>query len=54
FPPQPPSTSVLTHIVNSFCEALEPDNVMEEGCAVCGLLSLTKNMILLSDAKINI
>lgn len=54
FPPSPPTTSLLTTIINSFCDALQPENVLEEGCAVCGLLSCTKDMTSLQSPNIDL
>ena len=44
FPPRAPPHSQLEKIVNSFCLNMEPDSILEEGCAVCGSLCMKRNM----------
>ena len=44
FPPPPPSDTLKRRIVEDFCREMSPDNLIEEGCAVCGCLSRTKDM----------
>ncbi|KZV59501.1 hypothetical protein PENSPDRAFT_595331, partial [Peniophora sp. CONT] len=49
FPPKPPSESLKRRIISDFCEEMSPDNVIEEGCAVCGCLHLSKDMVGLTE-----
>jgi len=44
FPPSPPSGKLMEHMVNSYCVDLEPQVIVEEGCAVCGVLYRSKDM----------
>ena len=50
FPPQAPQHSQLENIVNSFCLNMEPDSILEEGCAVCGSLCMKRDMIKMATA----
>src|SRR5882762_6629114 len=51
FPPQAPQHSQLENIVNSFCLNMEPDSILEEGCAVCGSLCMKRDMIKMATAE---
>ncbi|KAI0038187.1 hypothetical protein FA95DRAFT_1472512, partial [Auriscalpium vulgare] len=50
FPPKPPSASVLHKIITNYCDAIDKENLLEEGCAVCGTLTTSKTMIPLDEA----
>jgi len=45
FPPSPPSESLLHKIISGFIADTEPSKFEEAGCASCGLLCKTKNLI---------
>lgn len=45
FPPPPLSDDLLREIVNGFCEDMKPEMFEEQGCAVCGQLHITENMM---------
>jgi len=49
FPPDPPSNTLVESIIKGFCIDTAPDNFIEGGCAVCGLLSPIKDMVLLNE-----
>ncbi|KAI0311075.1 hypothetical protein OF83DRAFT_1069434 [Amylostereum chailletii] len=44
FPPEPPSNAEIETIIRKYYDNILPENVLEEGCAVCGSLTLSKNM----------
>jgi len=44
FPPQPTPHDQMEKIVNSFCLSMQPDSILEEGCAVCGSLCIKRDM----------
>ncbi|KAI0310039.1 hypothetical protein OF83DRAFT_1030086, partial [Amylostereum chailletii] len=44
FPPEPPSNAEMETIIRKYCDDILPENVLEEGCAVYGSLTLSKNM----------
>lgn len=49
FPPSPLSMLLTEMMVESYCENLRPEHILEEGCAVCGILNLAKDMDALQD-----
>lgn len=49
FPPAPPSSALKREIVRGFCEDLSEENILEEGCAVCGCLGPKKDMVTITD-----
>ena len=49
FPPDPPSNALVESIIKGFCNDTAPENFIEGGCAVCGLLSPIKDMVLLNE-----
>ncbi|KAA1470363.1 hypothetical protein DENSPDRAFT_774498, partial [Dentipellis sp. KUC8613] len=44
FPPKPIAMKLEKKIIADYCNELKHDNVIEEGCAVCSQLNLTKEM----------
>ena len=54
FPPDPPSKKLIESIITGFCHDTNPQNLIEEGCAVCGKLSPVNSMALLSEMKIDL
>ena len=54
FPPPPLSRKSAMHIVRDFCTDFIPENIEEQGCTVCGQLSLVKNMRSLDPAIHNL
>ncbi|KAI0793099.1 hypothetical protein BC629DRAFT_1287377, partial [Irpex lacteus] len=54
FPPKPPSVQKLHKIINDFVDDSAFDVVCESGCAVCGCLSVTTSMKLLSECDIDL
>lgn len=44
FPPIPRSKNLMEDIVNQFCHGLQPHQFEEEGCKVCGRLTLKSNL----------
>jgi hypothetical protein len=44
FPFQAPRHSQLENIVNCFCLNMQPDSILEDGCAVCGSLCMKRDM----------
>jgi hypothetical protein len=44
FPPLPPSEQLMQIIINSYCKDINPTAITEEGCAVCDMLYLSKEM----------
>ena len=51
FPPSPLSKDKLESIVNKFCDSIQPVMFEESGCAVCGQLSLTRDLTSISAMK---
>jgi hypothetical protein len=49
FPPDPPSNALLESIIKGFCNDAAPQNFVEGGYVVCGILSSVNNMILLNE-----
>ena len=47
FPPAPLSRGTAMQIAHDFCKEFLPENFEEQGCAVCGELSLVRNMVTL-------
>ena len=44
FPPSPPSKELKHSIISGFCNEMHPKNFEEQGCAVCGKLTLLKDL----------
>ena len=51
FPPSPPNDKLLHKIITGFCNDTHPSQFEEVGCAVCGQLTLKKNIIPLKDIQ---
>ena len=51
FPPSVPSKEHLEHTVNNYCDSTSPEMFEESGCAVCGQLCLTKEIVNISTMK---
>jgi hypothetical protein len=51
FPPSPPSDKLLQKIITGFCEDTHPSCFEESGCAVCGRLTIKKQLIALKDVQ---
>jgi hypothetical protein len=51
FPPDPPSDTLVETIIREFCNDTAPQNLVEGGCAICGLLLPLKNMVLLNEIR---
>ncbi|KAJ7758512.1 hypothetical protein DFH07DRAFT_741549 [Mycena maculata] len=49
FPPTPPSLAELHGIVSNATSAVQPDKFIEEGCAVCGMLTPVAELTSLKD-----
>ncbi|KAA1479977.1 hypothetical protein DENSPDRAFT_789765, partial [Dentipellis sp. KUC8613] len=49
FPPKPGNEGLSVRIAKDYCQELHPDNILEEGCGVCGQLEKVKNMENLKD-----
>lgn len=45
FPPEPSSKTLTEKIVKDYYNDLSPENIREEGCAVCGVLTQEKRLI---------
>lgn len=45
FPPSPPTSSLIETIISGWCNAMSETNVTEEGCAVCGRLTLRSELL---------
>ena len=45
FPPDPLSTQTTHKIIRSMCQKMAPDLLEESGCAVCGLLTIKKQLL---------
>jgi len=54
FPPSHPSDSHMETIIENFCREYSPDNVVEEGCAVCAQLTPMKNLTRLDCLSLNL
>ena len=54
FPPAPPSKDLLETVIRNFCSATSPKQFVEAGCAVCGQLHNLTDMILLSEANVDL
>ncbi|KAA1479831.1 hypothetical protein DENSPDRAFT_789598, partial [Dentipellis sp. KUC8613] len=44
FPPKPISSKLIRSIAQGYCNELDPVNILEAGCAVCGGLTSTQKM----------
>lgn len=53
FPPKPPSVEKIHKIISNFVQDSHFNEIQEKGCAVCGRLSLAKNMTLLKDCDVD-
>jgi Helitron helicase-like domain at N-terminus len=53
FPPEPPTDRIKHRIIADWCKDISPDAFEEAGCAVCGQLTLLKELVPLSDADCN-
>ncbi|KAI0733882.1 hypothetical protein BC629DRAFT_1265144, partial [Irpex lacteus] len=53
FPPKPPSVDKIHRIIADFVQDSQFEEIHEKGCAVCGCLTLAKNMTLLKDCKVD-
>jgi len=54
FPP-PPVTPALQHmIISNACQDMSSNQISESGCAVCGQLTLVKDLIKLSEAHVDL
>jgi hypothetical protein len=51
FPPSPPNDKLLHKIITGFCNDTHSSQFEEVGCAVCGQLTLKKNIIPLKDIQ---
>ncbi|KAF8238226.1 hypothetical protein L208DRAFT_1175095, partial [Tricholoma matsutake] len=51
FPSSPPNNKLLHKIITGFCNDTHPSQFKEVGCAVCGQLTLKKNIIPLKDVQ---
>ncbi|KZV61310.1 hypothetical protein PENSPDRAFT_592981, partial [Peniophora sp. CONT] len=49
FPPAPPSDALKRQIIRDFCSEITAENLVEDGCAVCGCLSRRKDMAVMTD-----
>ncbi|KAI0043093.1 hypothetical protein FA95DRAFT_1499121, partial [Auriscalpium vulgare] len=49
FPPPPPSQILQQRIVRDYCQDIQFDMIKEEGCKICGILTLSKHLIPWSD-----
>ena len=54
FPPRPLSRELSMQIVHNFCKTFVPENIEERGCAVCGELTIAKDMRTLDPAVHNL
>ena len=46
FPPKPSSNKLVENIINDWYNDLKTDNIIEEGCTICGELTLKKHLTL--------
>lgn len=54
FPPSPVTMEQMEQTVRNYCEALNPDNFVETGCAVCGRLFPCKELRKLSEDGVDL
>ncbi|KAF9547541.1 hypothetical protein CPC08DRAFT_617104, partial [Agrocybe pediades] len=52
FPPQPPDDTLLHNIISGYCDDMRPDSFQEAGCAVCGSLTLLKDLRKVENPKL--
>ena len=45
FPPQPLSLDIKNQIIEDFCGELSPERIIENGCAVCGSLTMQQSLL---------
>ncbi|KAJ7435552.1 hypothetical protein FB451DRAFT_1344754 [Mycena latifolia] len=53
FPPPPPSKVLRHEIISGMCQDLDPASLEEAGCAVCGLLTPSKDLTPKDELQIN-
>jgi Helitron helicase-like domain at N-terminus/PIF1-like helicase len=51
FPPMPPTDKLVHKIITGFCRDTHPSQFQEAGCAVCGILNPTKDLLKLDTVK---
>jgi len=49
FPPQPLSSNIKNQIIEDFCKEFSPERIIENGCAVCGSLTVRQSLLPLVD-----
>ena len=54
FPPSPATPALQHMIISNACQDMSSEQLSESGCAVCGQLTLVKDLINLSDAKVDL
>ncbi|KAI0038883.1 hypothetical protein FA95DRAFT_1470377, partial [Auriscalpium vulgare] len=54
FPPQPASKSLQEKIIRDYCKDIQFDMIKEEGCKICGILTLSKTLIPWRDIESNV
>ncbi|KAJ7106607.1 hypothetical protein C8R44DRAFT_563585, partial [Mycena epipterygia] len=53
FPPLPPTKKLRHEIITGMCGAVDPENIEERGCAVCGQLTRNQELTLMSELELN-
>ena len=53
FPPQPLAPDIKNQIIEDFCKELSPEKIVENGCAVCGSLTLQQSLSPVTDFDID-
>lgn len=54
FPPKPPTDKIKHNIIKGFCMDTDPNQLCESGCAVCGELHVTRSMVSLDAADVDL
>jgi hypothetical protein len=54
FPPSPPSKKLLHSVLTGACKEMSPDHIMEQGCAVCGKLTLNSELLNFTSKSLNL
>ena len=54
FPPNPPSADKANKIIQSFVHESKFEAIHEKGCAVCGCISIAKNMTPLENCRVDL
>ena len=54
FPPLPVTPALQHMIISNACQDMSSDQISESGCAVCGQLTLVKDLIKLSEAHVDL